>query len=93
MMYEVNLFSHCIDYNHRTQTGECYITHNTCNIIRIYYECKGRIENSVPRIAVWHHEASRVMTNGDPEGLSSLSDPHTNNGFFLLLAIVFIYLF
>ena len=32
------------------------------------HECDGRIEKSVPRIAVWHHEASRVMTNGDPEG-------------------------
>ena len=36
--------------------------------IRINHECEGRIENSVPRIAVWHHEACRVMTNGDPEG-------------------------
>ena len=31
--------------------------------IRIYHECEGRIEKSVPRITVWHH----VMTNGDPE--------------------------
>ena len=37
-------------------------------IIRIYHECEGRIEKSVQRIAVWHHEACRVMTNGDPEG-------------------------
>ena len=29
--------------------------------IRIYHECEGRIENSVPRIAVWHHEACRVI--------------------------------
>ena len=29
---------------------------------------EGRIEQSVPRIAVWHHEACRVMTSGDPEG-------------------------
>ena len=36
-------------------------------IIRIYRECEGMIEKSVPRIAVWHHEACRVMTNGDPE--------------------------
>ena len=40
----------------------------TINII-IYHECEGRIEKSVPRIAVWHREASRVMTNGDSEGL------------------------
>ena len=37
-------------------------------IIRIYHECEARIELSFPRIAVWHHEACRVMTNGDLEG-------------------------
>ena len=36
------------------------------NII-IYHDCEGRIEKSVPRIAVWHHKACRVMTGGDPE--------------------------
>ena len=36
--------------------------------IRIYHECEGRIEKSVPRIAIWHHVACRVMTNDDPEG-------------------------
>ena len=34
--------------------------------ITIDHECEGRIEKSVPRIAVWHHEACRVMTIGDP---------------------------
>ena len=34
--------------------------------IRIYHECEGGKEKSVPRITVWHHEACRVMTNGDP---------------------------
>ena len=29
--------------------------------IRIYYEREGRIEQYVLRIAVWHHEACRVM--------------------------------
>ena len=57
--------------------------------IRIYHECEGRIEKSVLRITVWHHEACRVMTNGDPEGQSFLSYPHTNNGFFFLLTTVF----
>ena len=52
--------------------------------IRIYHECEGKIEKSVLRIAVWHHEACRVMTNGDPEGRIFLSYPHTNNGFFFL---------
>ena len=36
--------------------------------IRIYHKCEGRIEKFGPRIAIWHHEACRVMTNGDPEG-------------------------
>ena len=61
-------------------------------IIRIYHECEGRIEKFVMRIAVWHHEACRVMINGDPEGRSFLSYPHRNNGFFFLLIFGF-YLF
>ena len=36
--------------------------------IRIHHECEGRIENSVPRMTIWHQEACRVMINGDPEG-------------------------
>ena len=43
--------------------------------IRIHHECEDRVEKSVPRIAVWHHEACRVMTNGDPEGRIILSYP------------------
>ena len=50
--------------------------------IRIYHECEGRIGKSVPRITVWHHEACRVMTNGDPEGRLFLSYSHTQNGIF-----------
>ena len=46
---------------------------NIFRIIRIYHECEGRIEKSVPRIAVWHHKACRVMINGDPEGRTFLS--------------------
>ena len=60
--------------------------------IRIYPECESSIEKSVLRITDWHHEACRVMTNGDPEGRIVLSYPHTNNGFFFLLTTVFIYL-
>ena len=48
------------------------------------------IEKSVPRIAVWHHEACRVMTNGDPEGWIFLSYPHTNNGSFSCSPLFFI---
>ena len=61
--------------------------------MRIYHECEDRIEQSVPRIAVWHHEACRVMTNGDPEGRNFLSYHHPNNGFnFVLTTVLFFYL-
>ena len=53
-------------------------------------ECEGRIDKFVPRFTVWHHEASRVMTNGDPEGRIFLSYPHTNNRLFFLLITVFL---
>ena len=55
-------------------------------IIRIYHECKGRIEKSILGITVWHHEACWVMTNGDFEGRIFLSNPHTliMDYFFLL---------
>ena len=54
--------------------------------IRIFDECEGRIEKSVPRITAWHHEACRVMTNIDPKGQIFLSYPHTKNGFYSFLA-------
>ena len=60
--------------------------------MKLYHECEGRIEKSVPRIAVLHCEACHVMTKGDLEGGFFLSFPHTNNGFFFLLTTVF-YLF
>ena len=60
-------------------------------IIRIYHECEGIIEKSVPRIAVWHHEACRLITNCDSEGQIFLSYPHTNNVFFFLFTIVFLF--
>ena len=56
-----------------------------------YHECEGRIVKSLPRIAVWHKEASRVMTNGDPEGRIFLSYHNTNNGFFFSLITVCVY--
>ena len=46
---------------------------------RIHHECEGRVEKSVPRSAIWHHEACRVMTNGDPERWVFLSYPHTHD--------------
>ena len=62
-------------------------------IIRIHHECEGGIEKSVPRITIWHHEACRVMTNGDPEGRIFITHPHTNNGFFFLLTIKYCILY
>ena len=35
--------------------------------ITIDHECEGGIEKAGPRITDWHHEACRVMTNGDRE--------------------------
>ena len=46
---------------------------------------------SVPRITALHHEASPVITNGDTKGLIFLSHPHTNNWFFFLLTIDFLF--
>ena len=59
--------------------------------MRIFHECEGRIEKSVPTIAVWHHKACRVMTNGDLERRIFLSHSHRNNGFFFLLTTAFFY--
>ena len=73
-----------IDFSHMGKNSEN--PYLVCkNIIRIYHECEGRIEKTVLRVAVWHHEACRVMTNGDPDGLIYLSYPQTNNGFSVLL--------
>ena len=64
--------------------------------LRISNECESGIEKSVLRGAVWHHEACRVMTNGDPEGgfcffyltgFFFLAYHHMNNGFIFLLTI------
>ena len=68
---------------HRQFREQTTIVVNGRNI-RIHHECEGSIEISVPRIAIWHHEACRVMTNGDPEGWIFLSYSHPKNGFFFL---------
>ena len=56
--------------------------------IRIHCECE--VEKSVPSITVWHHEACRVMTNGDHEGWMFLSHPHANNGFFFFFTAFYV---
>ena len=63
---------------------------SVCENKRIYLKCEGRIEKSVPRITVWHHEAWRVMPNGDPKRWIFQYYPHTKNGFFFLLTAVFL---
>ena len=60
------------------------------SVIKESIMSEGRIEKFVPRIAFWHHEACRVMTNSDPEVQIFLSYPRKNNGFFFLPTTVFI---
>ena len=31
-----------------------------------YHGCENKIEESVPKITVWHHKACWAMTNDDP---------------------------
>ena len=59
--------------------------------ISIHHEYEGVIEISILKITVCHHEASRVMTNGDLEGQVFLPHPHTNNGFLFMLTIFFLF--
>ena len=35
---------------------------------RIYHECEGGIDKSVPSITVWSYEVCTVMTTDNPEG-------------------------
>ena len=70
-------------------TVRCLSNH----IIRIHHECEGGIEIYVPRITVLHHEACRVMTNGDREGRVFLSHPNTNNVFLFLLTTKYLILY
>ena len=57
------------------------------DIIRTHHEFEIGIEKSVSRITIWHHEACRAMTKGDPKGRIFLSHPHMTNGLFFLLNI------
>ena len=59
--------------------------------MRIYQECEGGIGKSVLRITIWHHGACRVMMNSDHEGRIFQPNPHTNNGFFFLLTVDFLF--
>ena len=61
--------------------------------IRIHHECEGRIEKSVLWMAKLHHEACRVMTNGDREIQIFFNPIHTNYGFFFLLTIKYLILY
>ena len=52
--------------------------------IRIYPECEGWIEKSVPRITVWHHEACRVMTKQWSRGMDFSILPSNENKIIFL---------
>ena len=45
----------------------------------MYHECEGVIEESVPRITVWHCEACLGLQNSDPKEWIFLVHPHLNN--------------
>ena len=47
------------------RTGASLVRHLCLWHVRIYHEYEDGLENSVPSIALWHHEACRVMANGD----------------------------
>ena len=55
---------------------------------QIYHESEGGIEKTIPWIADWHHEACRVMTNGDPQGwifyptFTRLMDSYSSSPFY-----------
>ena len=55
-------------------------------VIRIYHECEGGIEKSVPSIFVWHQEACQVMTNGDHKRWIILSNLQLNKELIFLLS-------
>ena len=59
----------------------------------MYDECEGEIEKSVLMLTVWHHEACRLMTNGDPEGQIFFHTLTRIIDYFFLLTFVFIHLF
>ena len=61
-----------------------------CMTILIHHEFEDRIENSVSRIADWHHKTCRVMTNSDPDGQIFLSyRPHKKWDSFTCSALFF----
>ena len=56
----------------------------TINLIRIFNGCEVRIENSVKRVTVRHHEACRVRPNSYPEWRNFQFAPNSHYGFFFL---------
>ena len=57
---------------------------NKTKIIRIHHKFVDRIDNSVPRVTVLHHEALPSDAKQWPEGQNCLSYPQTHVGFFFL---------
>ena len=59
------------------------IWHKTC-FLMIFNGCEVRIENSVTRVTVRHHQACRVMPNSYPEWRNFHFLPNSHYGFFFL---------
>ena len=91
------LFLHSLASMRENLSSDFQTKHGSKQLAELHCMCgsrnelEGRIEKSVPMIAVWHQEACQVMTNDDPEGRNFLSYPHASNGFFFLPTSVFIF--
>ena len=48
----------------------------------MYHDSEGGIEKLFQGSLEWHHEACRIMTNGDLERGIFLSHPYMNKGLF-----------
>ena len=51
---------------------------------KFYHEFVDRIDNSVPRVTAWHHEALPSVAKQRPEGQNCLAYPQTHIGLFFL---------
>ena len=79
------------NYNNNWHIQSCILLHSgdgimyreNCNI-RILHVCEVQIENSFPRVTVWHHFSTALWAKQDPEGWNYLSAPNTHVWFCFL---------
>ena len=64
-----------------------------CLLLYVYPKCKDGIQTSILRFIAWHHEAYRVMTNGDREGQIFLSHSHSPDRCFCSLFNIAYFIF